>query len=970
MKERNLYKSLHMILPAAFLFAMLLFVVSPAPSFADTIPGDNHQWNFSIYGSATQPSTCDCESDLKHGNVRVFSTSNSGRLNPASNDGVSFYYTAIDPESENFILRATANVNTWNYNNGQEGFGLMAADRVGTNGDKDPCWNNSYMAAVTKVIYLWNGTRVSNSGDEITMRLGLGALERKGITWDNITEDNYLRDMSLFSSVMTPLDISCAGSGEGVYNLVGNYSNVQTPPGTIDEPRTSFDLCIEKNNTGYFVSYTDPNGGETVKKYYDPNALCSLDPHHVYIGFFTCRRMDITFTDISFTTSDPQTDPPAEEQPVSFVDPLYRVLSSTASNSSDYSLVFLGNADGTLHVERDGNEVYSGPVTAGTKARIPVELTAGDNDLEITMTPDPGYRPSEYEELSSYEPVTLTHTVSYENYASEPIYVSPDGTDGAQGTKEDPASIHSAVSKAAPGQSIYLTEGTYLMEKRLVIERGNNGTSADPITIMADPEASSRPVLDFQKKCEGLVLAADYWYLKGFDVTRSKDLTGGIRVCGNNNTLELMRAYENGDTGLWICTYSESLDTREDWPSNNLVLNCDSMLNADNGHEDADGFAAKVTCGEGNVFDGCISYYNADDGWDFYAKSQFGQSGKIVIKNCVTYKNGYLLNEDGTEYSAGNGNGFKLGGDGFPGGHEVINSIAFANKTVGLTSNSCPDVTVKNCTVFENGRQNFNLYGRTTANTDFAVDGLLSYAKSSLKSDSIDPRGTQDTSKYSGASNFYYKNGSSVNSKGIIVDSTWFVSTDIAKAINGGITRDADGSINMNGFLEITSKAPAGTGAHIGASVEPSIKDGAKYKTNIGTVKVISAKNQTVSFIKANTAKKSIAIPMNVKISGKSFAVIKIGSSAFKGAKATKVSIGANVKTISKYAFKGSKVKSLIVKTRKLTKKSVKGSLKSSKVSTLTIKVGSKSLNKKYLKKYKRYFTRSNAGRKVKLKLP
>ncbi|MCD8188208.1 MAG: hypothetical protein LUD57_06325 [Ruminococcus sp.] len=32
--------------------------------------------------------------------------------------------------------------------------------------------------------------------------------------------------------------------------------------------------------------------------------------------------------------------------------------------------------------------------------------------------------------------------------------------------------------------------------------------------------------------------------------------------------------------------------------------------------ENADGFAAKLTCGEGNVFDGCMSYNNSDDGWD------------------------------------------------------------------------------------------------------------------------------------------------------------------------------------------------------------------------------------------------------------------------------------------------------------------------------------------------------------------
>ena len=92
-------------------------------------------------------------------------------------------------------------------------------------------------------------------------------------------------------------------------------------------------------------------------------------------------------------------------------------------------------------------------------------------------------------------------------------------------------------------------------------------------------------------------------------------------------------------------------------PAYNQVV-CTSYNNADNGYEDADGFAAKLTCGPGNVFDGCIAYNNADDGWDLYAKIQTGPIGVVTIKNCIAYSNGYL--SDGT--NAGNGNGFKLGG--------------------------------------------------------------------------------------------------------------------------------------------------------------------------------------------------------------------------------------------------------------------------------------------------------------------
>ena len=71
---------------------------------------------------------------------------------------------------------------------------------------------------------------------------------------------------------------------------------------------------------------------------------------------------------------------------------------------------------------------------------------------------------------------------------------------------------------------------------------------------------------------------------------------------------------------------------------------------------------------------------------------------------------------------------------------------------------------------------------------------------------------------------------------------------------------------------------------------------------------------------------------------------------------------------INANAFKGSKATKLIVRTKKLTKKSVKGSLKGSKIKTVKVKVGKKSVNKKYVKKYKKIFTKKNAGKKVSVK--
>ena len=766
-------------------------------------------WAFSAFGTGVNTKTNGYEGSVKEGAVRVYSTEGKGKLVPGSTDGLAFYYTKIDPNTTNFSLTATANVNTWTYSNGQEGFGLMAADAVGVNGDNATFWNNSYMASVTKVEYYWDGEKAATAGDKISMRLGVGAQEKIGVTPENITPALTLSDMSVYSSVMTTLDTSCAALGPGTYNLVGNSAN--NPTGTVENPLTRFTLTLEKNNTGYFVSYTAPDGQTFTQKYYAPQALSHLDENGVYVGFFASRNADVTFTDISFTTSDPASDPPAEERPLALVIPSYSVVSAAIANQESYTLEFAANADGALTVENESREVlWAQPAAANEKQRIPVQLKAGKNAFTLTFTPDPDYKPSEFAVLSSYEPVQLTHSVDFTVNPAETVYVSPQGA--GSGTREDPASLEKAVREAAPGQTILLLEGRYLLTERLTIERGISGSPEAPITLMAEPNAATRPVLDFGGNSAGIVLAGDYWHLLGFDVTGSKDGEKGIQVSGSHNVLENLETYKNGNTGLQISRY-KGTDTREDWPADNLILNCTSYLNADHGYEDADGFAAKLTCGEGNVFDGCISCYNADDGWDLYAKIETGPIGMVTIRNSVAYKNGYVLDEAGNEINAGNGNGFKMGGESISGHHTLINSIAFANKSKGIDSNSCPDIQAQRCVSFNNESYNVAFYTNTAVNTDFAAQGVVSFKTSNDVGENIKLMGAQDAAKVYGPDNFYWENGASKNAEGLQVQADWFVSLDMDAAIHGGVTRNEDGTIQMNGFLELTDAAPENVGA-------------------------------------------------------------------------------------------------------------------------------------------------------------
>ena len=84
----------------------------------------------------------------------------------------------------------------------------------------------------------------------------------------------------------------------------------------------------------------------------------------------------------------------------------------------------------------------------------------------------------------------------------------------------------------------------------------------------------------------------------------------------------------------------------------------------------------------------------------------------------------------------------------------------------------------------------------------------------------------------------------------------------------------------------------------------------------------------------------------------------------------TTITLGKKVKKISKGAFKNyKKAKTLVVKTKKLKKATVKNSLKGSKITKVKVKIGKKKTNKSYVKKYKKIFTKKNAGKKVKVSL-
>jgi hypothetical protein len=268
-------------------------------------------------------------------------------------------------------------------------------------------------------------------------------------------------------------------------------------------------------------------------------------------------------------------------------------------------------------------------------------------------------------------------------------FVSTTGSDLNPGTSELPfASVAKAVSLAEPGDVIYVRGGTYFPSQTILVNR--SGTSNDPIQLLAYP--GEKPVLDFVNQPYGssnrgflFTTNGNYWHMKGFEVARAGD--NAIKIESSHCIFELLTLHHNGDSGLQIGFAHET-----DNPGANLaafiqVINCDSYMNydSDNRGSDADGFAAKLHCGREIIFVGCRAWENSDDGWDL-----FETDASVVISNCWTWHNG-----DGSLYPVtggsfqGNGNGFKLGGNGAGGSsegvHYVYNCVSFNNNFPGRT---------------------------------------------------------------------------------------------------------------------------------------------------------------------------------------------------------------------------------------------------------------------------------------------
>ena len=710
----------------------------------------------------------------------------SGKISD-DEDGFSYYYTKVNPEKENFELTATFTVTDASLTpDNQTGFGVVVADTLGVNNWGAPSYVHKYFNYFSSMMY-------SSKINAPTMRYITG---------------------------YTSADTS---NKDGVDRVNNNVKFNQLTGTDMFKVGAEYTFTVRKTDDGYEAVATTENGTQTQKL--TANDFTSVqEDGTVVVGVMVARKIGVKITDIKFTTSESKglaTSEVVEDK----ITPSIRVYSSNTCGAGEYEYTVVPNCAGTLKVtgSADG-KVVTKEVTADEVVRIPVAVNVGSNTIKAE------FEPAAAANITSTKTVTSETTVNRKVYgeAGQTIIVTSDGKTTGDGTEESPLDINTAVSYAQPGQTILMKNGVY--DKWVTINRSVCGTADKPINLVAE-SISTDGTDGVVLSGAGLTVIGNYWHVYGLYV---KDSSGvGIQVSGNYNTIDMCTVNHAANSGIQI-SRNGGADNYAGiqgklWPTGNLIKNCESFDNCDAGRNDADGFAAKLTCGEGNRFYGCISHNNIDDGWDLYAKSVSGMIGSVTIENCVAYNNGWLTTDDVTAagYNYGEGNGFKLGGGYLKGGHKLINCVSFGNHAKGITSNSCPDISITRCTAYNNGNADSYSIGLNTMDSmlkEWKVSGLISMSKADLtaKADLI-------PFSQHGDDNYIYNGSESYNNLGQKATDEWFESVDTTIRPS----RNADGTIDMHTLLVIKSGVLSD---NVGARLDTTSEEAISVKPQAGEV--------------------------------------------------------------------------------------------------------------------------------------
>jgi len=285
---------------------------------------------------------------------------------------------------------------------------------------------------------------------------------------------------------------------------------------------------------------------------------------------------------------------------------------------------------------------------------------------------------------------------------SADYYVATNGVDGNSGTLDKPfATVQRAQTAAAPGDTVFIRGGTYVMSESQIAARENgrvyvmdlkkSGAPGARINYWAYP--GEQPVFDLAnvkpagERVYVFFVRGSWLHFKGLEVVGTQVTVLGhtqsecFENQGDNNIYEQLSMHDGQAIGLYLIR-----------GANNLILNCDAYRNWDYTSENkkggnVDGFGGHPPKGgTNNIFRGCRAWFNSDDGYDCINAGE-----RVTFENCWAFYNGYTTNFA----SLGDGNGFKGGGYGAAGGrtpdpiprHLIQFDLAVHNKANGFYSN-------------------------------------------------------------------------------------------------------------------------------------------------------------------------------------------------------------------------------------------------------------------------------------------
>lgn len=762
-------------------------------------------WKSVIFGQSVNVKASDEKPTImtidtsEAGKVKIDAPEGLGKCTDDGQDGIAFYYTELSTK-ENFEISAKVTVDyfiTKPAPDAQEGFGITIRDSIGTNGDSS----------------IYNSNAISVGGY-------YGQYNVFGRYGVKDTEDASGKvNVTKFGKLTKDLKKGSETIGKLTYQIKK------------DSPKT-FTLKLKKDNSGIYAWMQDESGAyvqgyeikadvvgnkeelENVFYYLPADTFSSIKAEKMYLGFFAARGAGITVdtSSIDLKITDSVADAPQTFAPEEAVVPAVSQESLSETSSERFTYKVNVNTKGLITLKKDGKTIVNQQMVEKGTYDFDTTLTVGANKFQVYFEPDAT------QNITSSTPIIMNSTVTRRIIGpdKEPIYCSPDGSLDAAGTKESPVDLQTAITYCQAGQPIYVLGGTYNLKSTTGVWHGNDGTGENGMKyLMAAPDNTEDVIFDFggDFKANKFIsntfdLSGDYWYVSDIKFANG----GGVRLGGNHCIIERCDFYGHSNSGLSI-SRTDSATNKADWPSYNQIIDCNSYNNSDKSQNNADGFAAKLTCGEGNVFKGCIAAYNADDGWDLFSKTGTGAIGEVEIYDSVCYANGFLFYDNKLEKSKGDGNGFKMGGSGVAVNHKVYNSYSFGNKTNGFTNNSDPLGEYINCVGYNNGGSNLELHVYTGVTPQFKVENFKSYADDTYKNIANLGKTLKESkddviSTLVSENNFFInKDGKSVNSKGVeLTNSNWKSLEKFAEIINGGvkaIPRDDSGKIVLGDFLQV-----------------------------------------------------------------------------------------------------------------------------------------------------------------------